>query len=173
MGLRRDDGPPWTAQWSTVASPILATRRLHHKRKHIDPSAEAPTEKLISGRHTRGKPVGRRATRLGSPRITRGNTVNLLEVTEWLLRQPPSWSRGLVVNMPPAGMSFHDRLFQASLWRDYAMTWHGRCTRTGADRRWCEEIGRMTYATCLRRARVNIYLARRLNRHSAHLKRGT
>jgi hypothetical protein len=56
------------------------------------------------------------------------------------------------------------RLFQAAMWREYAMTWRGRATRTGVDRRWCEEIGRMTYADCIRRARVNLYLARRLRR---------
>lgn len=94
--------------------------------------------------------------------------MNPLEVTEWLLRQPPSWSRGMVVNMPPAGMSFHDRLFQARMWREYAMTWHGRPTRTGVGRRWCEQIGRMTYNGCLRRARINVYLARRLNRPVSH-----
>lgn len=90
--------------------------------------------------------------------------MNALEVTEWLLQQPPSWSRGLIMNMPPAGMSFHDRLFQASIWHDYAMTWHGRRTRTGIDRRWCEVIGHMSYNGCKRRIRINIYLARRLNR---------
>lgn len=60
--------------------------------------------------------------------------------------------------------NIHGRLFQAARWRECAMTWHGRRTTTGLDQRWCEEIGRMTYAGCLRRARVNLYLARRLNR---------
>jgi hypothetical protein len=63
--------------------------------------------------------------------------------------------------------TIHGRLFQAGMWREYAMTWHGRRTRTGVDQQWCEQIGRMTYQGCLRRARVNLYLARRLNRHRA------
>jgi len=91
-------------------------------------------------------------------------SMNPLEVTEWLLRQPLPTTRGLVVNMPAGGMSLHARLFQARMWREYAMTWHGRATRSGVDQRWCEQIGRMTYAGCVRRARVNLYLARRLNR---------
>lgn len=60
--------------------------------------------------------------------------------------------------------NINGRLFQAAMWREYAMTWHGRATATGVDRRWCEEIGRMTYAGCIRRARVNLYLAKRLRR---------
>lgn len=92
--------------------------------------------------------------------------MNPLEVTEWLLRQPAPWSRGLVVNMPAGGVTFHSRLFQARMWREYAMTWHGRKTRHGIDQQWCEQIGRWTYQECLRRARVYIYLARRLNRRS-------
>ena len=87
-----------------------------------------------------------------------------LEVTEWLLRQPKSITRGLIVNMPAGGRSFHDRLFLAAMWREYAMTWHGRPTRTGVNQAWCEQIGRMTYADCLRRARVNLYLACRARR---------
>lgn len=90
--------------------------------------------------------------------------MNPLEVTEWLLRQPRPITRGLVVNMPAHGMSFHARLFQARMWREYAMTWHGRPTRHGIDRRWCEQIGRMTYDGCIRRARINLYLARRARR---------
>lgn len=89
-------------------------------------------------------------------------------LTEMLLRMPAPYTRGLVVNRPARAMSFHDRLFQASMWRDYAMTWHGKVTRTGIDRRWCEQIGHMTYADCLRRARANIYLARRLRRSQTH-----
>lgn len=61
----------------------------------------------------------------------------------------------------------HGRLFQANMWRQYAMCWHGRrpsWDRVGIDQEWCEKVGRITYAGCLRRARVNVYLARRLNR---------
>jgi hypothetical protein len=89
-----------------------------------------------------------------------------LEVTEWLFRQPPPITRGLIVNMPARGMSVDARLFQARAWREYAMTWHGRKTRHGIDQRWCEQIGKWTYAECIRRARVNVYLARRCNRQS-------
>lgn len=88
-------------------------------------------------------------------------------LTEMLLRMPKPYSRGLIINRPARGMSHASRLFQASMWREYAMTWHGRRTRTGVDRAWCERIGRMTYADCLRRARVNLYLARRLRRIAA------
>lgn len=87
-------------------------------------------------------------------------------VTEWLLRMPRPVTRGLVVNRPARGMSFHARLFQAHMWREYAMTWKGRPTRTGIDRAWCEKIGHWTYAECIRRARVNLYLARRCRRAS-------
>lgn len=83
-----------------------------------------------------------------------------LDVTEWLL----AWARA---GCPRPKWTVNGRLFQAAMWREYAMTWHGRPTRTGIDRRWCEEIGRMTYEGCLRRARVNVYLARRLNRQGA------
>ena len=52
--------------------------------------------------------------------------------------------------------------------REYATAIrYDRLTSIGrVGRRWCLEIGRMTYADCVRRARVNLYLARRLNRHS-------
>jgi len=89
-------------------------------------------------------------------------------LTEILLRMPAPYTRGLIVNRPAGGMSFHGRLCQAAMWREYAMTWHGRRTRTGVDRRWCEVIGRWTYAECLRRARVNLYLSRRLRRSQTH-----
>jgi hypothetical protein len=90
--------------------------------------------------------------------------MDALEVTEWLLRHPKPYTRGLIVNRPAKGMTFHDRLFQASMWREYAMTWHGKRTRSGIDKAWCEKIGRFTYRGCLRRARINIYLAQRLRR---------
>lgn len=88
-----------------------------------------------------------------------------VRVTEMLLRMPRPVTRGLIVNMPASGTSIEHRLFQASMWRRYAMTWHGKPTSSGIDQRWCEQIGRMTYEGCKRRARVNLYLARRLRRH--------
>lgn len=90
-------------------------------------------------------------------------------ITEMLLRMPKPVTRGLIVNMPARGMSFHARLFQARMWRETAMAIrYDRPTMTGAGRRWHLEIGHHTYADSLRRARVNVYLARRLNRASAH-----
>jgi len=56
------------------------------------------------------------------------------------------------------------RLFQAAMWREYAMAWDGRTTSWGTPPRWVQEIGRVSRAECLRRSRVNAYLARRLNR---------
>jgi hypothetical protein len=90
-----------------------------------------------------------------------------LEITEWLLRQPPPITRGLVMNMPASGTSVEHRLFQAAMWRDNAMTIkydRGSQRGTGVGKRWLIEIGRNTYEECVRRARVNLYLARRLNR---------
>lgn len=57
------------------------------------------------------------------------------------------------------------RLFQARLWRQYARAIkYDIPTDTGVGRQWCLVIGRMTYNKCMRRARVNLYLAHRLNR---------
>lgn len=85
-----------------------------------------------------------------------------LEITEWLFSQPPCWSRGLIVNMPPAGMPFHDRLFQARMWREIAMAIrYDRPTSTGV-----AGISKLAHSCgdSLRRARVNLYLARRMRR---------
>jgi len=61
------------------------------------------------------------------------------------------------------------RLFQAKLWRDYAMAIkYDRPTFTGVDRRWCLEIGRFTFERCMRQSRMNVYLARRINRSASH-----
>lgn len=57
------------------------------------------------------------------------------------------------------------RLFQARMWREYARAIrHDIPTMTGVGRRWVLEVGRYTEAECFRRARVNLYLARRINR---------
>lgn len=61
-------------------------------------------------------------------------------------------------------MSIAGRLFQARMWREYAMAWDGRRTATGVGRHWVEQILQLSRAECLRRARINVYLARRLNR---------
>lgn len=78
---------------------------------------------------------------------------------------PGRFTAGLVVNQSlHPRHTFHTRLFQTRMWLDYAMTWHGKRTMTGVDQKWCEQIGRLTYAGCKRRARVNLYLAHRLLR---------
>lgn len=61
-------------------------------------------------------------------------------------------------------MSIDGRLFQASMWREYAQAWDGRPTSNGIGREWVEKVLQISRAECLRRARVNVYLARRINR---------
>lgn len=75
-------------------------------------------------------------------------------------------------------MTLAGRLFQARMWREYAQTYDGRVLirevryRLGMrqivriDSAWVENILRKSKAECLRRARVNLYLARRMNRKS-------
>ncbi len=55
-------------------------------------------------------------------------------------------------------MNIHGRLFQASMWRQYAID-------LADPNSWMSIVGKKSRAECLRRARVNVYLARRLNRH--------
>jgi len=86
-----------------------------------------------------------------------------LEITEWLLRQPRPFSAGMVVNRP-AHMSHAGRLFQARMWRSYAMDWD--LPLENLRRQWVEKIGRTSRAECLRRVRLNLYLAKRLRRAS-------
>lgn len=56
------------------------------------------------------------------------------------------------------------QLFQARMWREYAMAWDGRKTMTGVGREWVEKILRVPRAECLRRARAaltaNVELSR-------------
>lgn len=61
-------------------------------------------------------------------------------------------------------MNVDGRLFQARMWREYAMAWDGKVTRHGIGREWVEHILRVSRKECLRRARINVYLARRENR---------
>lgn len=65
---------------------------------------------------------------------------------------------------PQHRMSVIGRLFQARMWREYAQAWDGKPTPYGIGRPWVETILRIPRTECLRRARVNAYLARRLNR---------
>ncbi len=96
------------------------------------------------------------------PALRVRSDMNPLQITEWLLRQPMPTSAGLVVNRPARRMTHAGRLFQARIWRRYAMEWglpdyHER-------RRWVERVGRTSRSECLRRVRVNLYLAKRLRR---------
>lgn len=70
------------------------------------------------------------------------------------------------------------RLFQAAEHRRYAATYDGIAIDRGfvgwphghrviIDREWVEKVLRRSKAECLRRARVNVYLARRLARNQA------
>ncbi len=46
------------------------------------------------------------------------------------------------------------RMFQARMWREYAMAWDGRKTQTGVGRDWVETVLRIPRNECLRRARA-------------------
>jgi hypothetical protein len=59
-------------------------------------------------------------------------------------------------------MSIDGRLFQARMWREYAVDWDRPVWNER--RRWVEKVLQISRAECIRRARVNLYLARRLNR---------
>lgn len=91
--------------------------------------------------------------------------LNPLEITEIVLRFPMPTTRGLVMNMPARGMTHAARLFQARMWRAYAMEWD--LPPSNLRRRWVESILRNSRTDCLRRARINLYLARRLRRVAA------
>ena len=64
-------------------------------------------------------------------------------------------------------LMIHGRLFQARMWREYAQAWDGRTMPTGIGREWVEHVLRVSRAECLRRARVNVAFARRMNSRSA------
>lgn len=63
-------------------------------------------------------------------------------------------------------MSITGRLFQARMWREFAMAWDGKVTRDGLGREWMEQILKLSREECLRRSRINVRLARRLNRRN-------
>jgi len=56
-------------------------------------------------------------------------------------------------------MGIDGRLYQARMWREYAQQWDNPYTQG-----WVEKVLRVSRVECLRRARINVYLARRLNR---------
>lgn len=76
------------------------------------------------------------------------------------------FSAGLVRNRPAGGMTVAGRLFQAAMWRRYAMDLDLPCWNNR--RRWVERILQRSRVSLLRQCRVNIYLARRLNRRGNH-----
>lgn len=68
------------------------------------------------------------------------------------------------------------RIFQARMWRQYAGAWDGITIDRGfvgypdghrviIGRRWVENVLRISKRDCIRRARANFYLARRLRRN--------
>lgn len=59
-------------------------------------------------------------------------------------------------------LSVTHALFQANLWRDYAMSWDGKGRRHSKD--WVEHILRISRADCLRRAREALEAAKELNK---------
>lgn len=61
-------------------------------------------------------------------------------------------------------MNVDGRLFQAKMWREYAQAWDGKVTSSGVGRDWVEHVLRVSREQCMRRARINVYLARRENR---------
>ncbi len=63
----------------------------------------------------------------------------------------------------PTFVSVTHALFQARMWREYAMTFDGKPTRLGIDRRWCETVGRWDRAYCMKRAWIAARAAQRIN----------
>jgi len=59
------------------------------------------------------------------------------------------------------------RLFQARMWRNYALAWDGKPNSNNVDRGWCSTILKIPRDECLRRARINLRLAHRLNRRAS------
>lgn len=60
--------------------------------------------------------------------------------------------------MADLGVTGH--LFQARMWREYAQAWDGRTLPSGIGRKWVENVLRTPRAECMRRARMNVLLAR-------------
>lgn len=59
------------------------------------------------------------------------------------------------------------RLYQARMWREYVLAFDGKPNRSGVTREWLEKVGKYTRECCLRRYRLNLLLARRLNQREA------
>lgn len=104
-----------------------------------------------------------------------------IEVTEHILalhrrldgKKPPCpYGR---VNIYGTAWTVDARIFQARMWRQYAGAWDGIPIDRGfvgypnghrviLDRPWVEKILRISKRDCIRRSRVNFYLARRIKR---------
>jgi hypothetical protein len=57
-------------------------------------------------------------------------------------------------------MTITGHLFQARMWREYAMAWDGRVLPSGIGKDWVEKILRIPREECLRLSRSNLYAAR-------------
>lgn len=79
------------------------------------------------------------------------------------------------VNIYGERWTVRGRLFQAATWRQYAAAWDGIPIDRGfvgwpdghrviIGRAWVEGVLKVSKAECIRRARVNLYLARRIRR---------
>lgn len=60
------------------------------------------------------------------------------------------------------------RLFQAAMWRKHATEWD--LPYSNIRRRWVEHVLRISKTECIRRARINLLLAKRLNKMSACIR---
>lgn len=62
----------------------------------------------------------------------------------------------------PLSYRINHRLFQASMWRRYALDWMRVPGGYGYPPGWLDQVLRVDLAGCLRRSRLNVRLARRL-----------
>ena len=83
---------------------------------------------------------------------------------------PKAVDSAIATRYVPQPHSFHGHLFQARMWRQYAMAWdrdeplaEPRGIRIG--RRWMELVMRVPRSECLRRARLHVQLAREARSH--------
>jgi hypothetical protein len=109
-----------------------------------------------------------------------------MEVTEQLIafarsqEGKPKWNPYWTHRPDGSRWTVAGRLFQAAEWRRYAGAWDGipidrgfvgwpHGQRVILGRAWVEGILRVSKAECIRRAKVNHYLARRIRRRSQAL----
>jgi len=103
-----------------------------------------------------------------------------LEVTEIVIALHRSgrakhWCPYGRINLDGAPWTVRGRLAQAQMWRQYAAAWDGIPIDRGyvgypnghrviLGQAWVDKVLGVSKADCIRRARVNLYLARRLRR---------